>query len=280
MTKTIYLSTKDHSVSGEIFDLEYNSESDLLKTIPQPPESQLGNYYQSEDYISHTDSKRTLFEKVYHWVRSFALKSKLNLIQPWKAANSRLLDIGAGTGDFLSEATKSGWQTTGFEPSESARKIALGKEVTLTDDLKNLPDSSFDAITMWHVLEHVPDVDVQILELKRLLKPTGILVIAVPNFKSYDAKIYGSFWAAYDVPRHLTHFSRQSISRLFANHHMELIKYKPMWFDAFYVSLLSEKYRSGSMKPIKSLFNGLISNIKGCFSGEFSSHIYLIRHKA
>lgn len=268
---------KDHSVSGEFFRLKWDADLDLLKTDPQPSADTLGRYYESDDYISHTDAKRGLFEKVYHLVRSVALSSKLRLISEERKNGNALLDIGAGTGDFLLAATKRKWNAVGFEPSAEARRHAASKGVQLVEDLSTLDDHSFDVITMWHVLEHVPDVPAQIKELKRLMKPGGLLVIAVPNFKSYDAKIYKSHWAAYDVPRHLTHFSRNAVQKLFSREGLQVITHKPMWFDAFYVSLLSEKYRSGSMKPAKSLLNGLISNIKGLFSGEYSSHIYLIR---
>lgn len=272
---SFYKKVKDLSVSGEVFELYHDTDFDLLKTQPVP--ENLDRYYQSADYISHTDGKRSLFEKVYHLVKTWSLKQKLQLIQSELGRKGSILDIGAGTGDFLVTAKSTGWDVCGFEPSESARTLAIQKGVKLTPQTQELPDQTFDVITMWHVLEHVPDVDAQISELKRLLKPGGLIVIAVPNFKSHDAEVYGEFWAAYDVPRHLTHFSRQSIAKLFGQQGLELKKYKPMWFDSFYVSLLSEKYRSGSMKPVKSLFNGLISNIKGMKSGEFSSHIYLIR---
>ena len=132
---------------------------------------------------------------------------------------------------------------------------------------------------MWHVLEHVPDLDFQIQQLKRLLKPNGTVIIAVPNFKSYDAKYYKSFWAAYDVPRHLWHFSKTAIEKLFANRNMKLIKIKPMWFDSFYVALLSEKYKNGKMNFIKGFFIGLISNCSGIVKKEFSSHIYIIKNQ-
>lgn len=172
-----------------------------------------------------------------------------------------------------------GWNITGIEPSDKAKEIAISKGVTFSYSLENLEDHTFDVITMWHVLEHVPDLDFQMQQLKRLLKPNGTIIIAVPNFKSYDANHYKSFWAAYDVPRHLWHFSKTAIEKLFANQNMKLIKVKPMWFDSFYVSLLSEKYKNGKMNFIKGFFIGLISNCSGIVKKEFSSHIYIIKNQ-
>lgn len=276
--KTLFLSVKDHSVSGENFELYHNQDLDLLVTQPQPQIKDLGKYYESEDYISHTDGKRSLFEKLYHLIKNIAIKNKLNLINALQGQKGNLLDIGAGTGDFLKAAINDGWKTTGIEPSEKAKSIAMQKGVSFAADLTSLEDHSFDVITMWHVLEHVPDLEVQIKELKRLLKPTGTILVAVPNFNSYDAKHYGKFWAAYDVPRHLWHFSKTAIRKLFANENLQLEKVLPMKFDAFYVSLLSEKYKTGKMNYISAFMTGLKSNWKAGATKEFSSHIYVVKN--
>lgn len=274
---TSYLKVKDHSVSGEEFELLLDPELQLLKTIPQPSIQNLGSYYESEDYISHTDSKRSLFEKLYHAVKQKALRDKVKLITGLTGSKGNLLDIGAGTGDFANEAQKSGWTVSGFEPSEKARTIAKFKGVVLVDDTAELSDGTFDVITMWHVLEHVPDVEKQITELKRLVKPGGHIIIAVPNFKSFDANYYGAYWAAYDVPRHLLHFSKTAIEKLFGEHDIKLVKILPMKFDSFYVSLLSEKYKTGKMSFVKGFITGMRSNLKGMSSGEYSSHIYILK---
>lgn len=273
-----YLLVKDYSVSKETFSLLYNKEYDLLKTYPTPSLDVLGKYYESEDYISHTDSKRTLFEKLYHFVKVRAIKSKVALITKENSSKGNLLDIGAGTGDFLTEAKNQGWTTLGYEPNASAKTLAENKGVVFTDDIFVLPNASFDVITMWHVLEHVPNLEEYIANLKRLLKPGGTIIIAVPNYKSFDAHYYGRFWAAYDVPRHLWHFSKKSIQRLFSDHDLKLFHVKPMWFDSFYVSMLSEKYKTGKMSLIKGGFIGLRSNVSGIFKKEFSSHIYVIKN--
>ena len=277
--KKHFLTVKDYSVSGETFDLYYDETLDMLITHPQPSLENLGKYYESEDYISHTDNKRSLFEKLYHFIKSIALKNKLNLINSLQPQKGRILDVGAGTGDFLSVAKNNGWQTIGVEPSEKAKEIAKNKGVSFVAATSELENHSFDVISMWHVLEHVPDLDKQIKELKRLLKPTGTLIIAVPNFKSFDAQHYGKFWAAYDVPIHFWHFSKTAIKKLFEKETMQLEKILPMKFDSFYVSLLSEKYKSGKMNFVKAFFIGLQSNVKASQNFEYSSHIYILKNK-
>lgn len=274
-----FITVKDFSVSGESFSLLLNEEYQILKTYPQPTLDKLGSYYEFEDYISHTDGKRTLFEKMYHFIKRKAIRDKVKLINSYQPVKGRILDIGAGTGDFLLECKNQNWDILGIEPNDKAKGIALGKGVKFGDTIEKLESNFFDVITMWHVLEHVPDVEHQVAELKRLLKPSGTIIIAVPNFKSYDANHYKEFWAAYDVPRHLWHFSKTAIEKLFDKQNMNLEDIKPMWFDSFYVSLLSEKYKSGKMNFISGFFIGLISNVSGFFKNEFSSHIYVLKNK-
>jgi 2-polyprenyl-3-methyl-5-hydroxy-6-metoxy-1,4-benzoquinol methylase len=274
----VYLTVKDHSVSKETFGLHHDEKLDLLITFPKPTETELPSYYESEDYISHTDGKRTLFEKVYQYIKNIALKNKLDLINGLQPEKGNLLDIGAGTGDFLAVAKQNGWKITGIEPNEKAKNIAINKGISFVENSELLEKESFDTITMWHVLEHVPDLDFQIKELKRLLKPNGTILIAVPNFNSYDAKHYGSYWAAYDVPRHLWHFSKTAIKLLFEKQDLHLQKVLPMKFDAFYVALLSEKYQKGKMNLINAFLVGLKSNFKGSRNLEYSSHIYVIKN--
>ncbi|MQP23948.1 methyltransferase domain-containing protein [Flavobacterium sp. LMO8] len=274
-----FITVKDFSVSGESFSLLLNEEYQILKTHPQPTLDKLGSYYEFEDYISHTDGKRTLFEKMYHFIKRKAIRDKVSLINSYQPLKGRILDIGAGTGDFLLEAKNQNWEILGIEPNDKAKGIAVGKGIKFGDTIEKLESNSFDVITMWHVLEHVPDVEHQVAELKRLLKPSGTIIIAVPNFKSYDANHYKEFWAAYDVPRHLWHFSKTAIENLFDKQNMNIEDIKPMWFDSFYVSLLSEKYKTGKMNFISGFFIGLISNVSGFFKKEFSSHIYVLKNK-
>lgn len=278
---TKYLSVKDHSVSGEEFQLLHNEEFDMLETYPQPSLGKLPEYYKSEDYISHTDSRRNAFEKIYQFVKSISLKRKLKLINSVSEHSKTLLDVGCGTGDFLKLAKANNWIICGIEPNENARKIANQKtnqSIFEVEHLLNIEAHSFDVITLWHVLEHLPKLDDHILIFKKLLKSDGRLIIAVPNFKSHDAKWYKKYWAAYDVPRHLWHFSKTSISKLVAKEDMIVEKHLPMTFDSFYVSLLSEKYKSGYMNFFKAFWTGWRSNMKAKNTGEYSSLIYIIKN--
>lgn len=280
--KNAYLSVKDFSVSGEMFDLIHNKGFDYLETKPKPSAEKLPDYYKSEDYISHTDSKRNLFEKTYHFIKGMALKRKLRLINSYSNDEKSLLDIGCGTGDFLQVAKTKQWNVYGIEPNERARSIANKKTnnaVFDIDELSKFEASSFNIITLWHVLEHLPNLEEQISMFKKLLKPNGVLIIAVPNYKSYDAKYYKNFWAAFDVPRHLWHFSKTSIKKLVALENLQVEKSLPMIFDAFYVSLLSEKYKTGKMNILKGFWIGFVSNLKAITSKEFSSIIYCIKNK-
>ncbi|WP_290568051.1 class I SAM-dependent methyltransferase [Leeuwenhoekiella sp. UBA6783] len=277
MTKKANLKIKDYSISQEEFTLVYDEVLDMFSTDPVP--DNLGKYYLSENYISHTDSNDGLFEKVYHWVKNYMLKKKVNLISSY-VEKGTLLDIGAGTGDFLNQAKKSGWEVTGIEPSAAARKRAFEKAINLFEEDAKVGERKFDVITMWHVLEHVPDVEKQIEWIKNHLSTDGVLIVAVPNFNSYDAKYYKNFWAAWDVPRHLHHFSSKSIKTLFEKNGFNLMEQKPLIFDSFYVSLLSEKYKSTSLlKPVSAFMIGLRSNWRARQTKEYSSIIYVLKSR-
>ena len=275
-----FLAVKDYTVSQEIFSLYYNRAYDLLLTDPIPPKEILGNYYQSENYISHTDGKRNLFERLYQGVKKIALRKKVDLLFKQNNTVGSLLDIGCGTGDFLVEAKKRGWTTTGFEPNDKASELAAKKGITIAKQLSDLPDHSFDVITLWHVLEHIPNLEEQIIVLRRLLKPEGKLIVAVPNYKSYDAMHYKEYWAAFDVPRHIWHFSQKSITTIFSQFDFKVDELQPMLFDSFYVSLLSEEYKSGKKNWIKAFFVGLRSNVEARNSMEYSSLIYCLSKTA
>ena len=282
-----YVSCKDHLVSGEKFDLLLDDSLDLLMTNPKPDDKDLGKYYESEEYISHTDAKKSMVDVLYQMVRNYTLKKKLSLINSFNTEEKNILDIGAGTGDFLKICSDNGWKVSGVEPNASARDIASQKSkengghfFETIDDLKKEDNVflGFDVITMWHVLEHVPNLDETIFNLKKLLKPEGVLIVAVPNFKSYDAAYYKQFWAAYDVPRHLWHFSQTAIRRLFFFQGMEVVNTLPMKFDSFYVSLLSEKNKNQKMNFLNAFLIGLRSNIKAKKTNEYSSLIYVIKN--
>ena len=270
-----YLTATDFSVSREEFDLLLDEKLDMLVTQPQPKD--LSKYYDSEAYISHTDSKNSFFDKTYQFVKRFNLKSKLALASKYASNTKSILDIGSGTGDFLLLAKQKGWFTSGVEPNAMARRKSKEKEVEVLAELGEIKEGQFQIITLWHVLEHLPDLEVQLKTIENLLRDDGALIVAVPNFKSCDANYYGNHWAAYDVPRHLWHFSRKSIEAIFANFHMKVIETKPMWFDAFYVSILSEKYKGSKFSIPRGLVVGLYSNVKAIFTKQPSSLIYVLK---
>lgn len=270
-----YLKTKDFFLSQDEFELLYDEETDMLVTYPQPKD--LNYYYESNEYISHSDSTTTFFEKLYKLIKNHNLGKKLRLVENYVDAEKSLLDVGAGTGDFLAFAKKKAWEVEGVEPNKTAQAIANKKGLVLHSDISLIDEKRFDVITLWHVLEHLPDLNGQIKKLTSMLKDGGTLFVAVPNYRSYDARHYGKYWAAFDVPRHLWHFSKNTITILFERNNFKLIKTKPMWFDSFYVSLLSERYKNGRKNWIKAFVIGGWSNIKGIFTKEYSSHIYILK---
>ena len=281
-TNQIHLKLKDHAVSGDAFELRYDDSRALLYTYPKPTLSALSSYYPETNYISHTNQRRSLFDVLYHVVRYVSVKRKLRLLKPFQSKDGSLLDIGAGTGYFLRAAKNSGWDVTGIEPNASARTLANSKEpntVFGSETLQHLTPQSFDVITLWHVLEHLPDLDNDLKLFKKLLKPNGRIIIAVPNFKSFDALYFKDYWAAYDVPRHLWHFSQQSITYVFSEIQMKLESTHPLLMDAYYVSLLSNKLKTGSHRLLSSLRIGFLSNLKALKSGEYSSLIYVLKNK-
>lgn len=269
-----FLTTRD-SVTKEEFQLFYDPGLEMLVTKPQPKEME--KYYNSKSYISHTDASKSFTDKIYQVVKKYNLRKKVQLINRLSGAKKSVLDIGAGTGDFLLAAKQNGWTVMGMEPNLGAREKASEKGIGLVPNWEALPKDKFTSITLWHVLEHLPDLQNQIKQIISFLEEDGTLIVAVPNHRSFDAKHYAHFWAGYDVPRHLWHFSQTSIQKLFSGHGMKIVETKPMVFDAFYVSLLSEKYRTGKPKFLKAFFVGLRSNLLALRSREYSSLIYCIK---
>jgi len=271
----LFLKTKDFSISGETFELHWDENLDMLVTHPQP--ENIERYYESEDYISHTDAQKSFSDKLYHLVKKKNLRNKVQLIENQQNKVKSLLDIGAGTGDFLVTAQSKGYEVAGVEPNKKARQLAEQKGVVLKSGLEAFSKAKFQTITLWHVLEHLPNLEQQIGKIVSLLEDDGTLIVAVPNFKSYDAQHYGTYWAGYDVPRHLWHFSKTSVTKLFEGHKMRVTSIRPMWFDAFYVSMLSEKYMGNKMYLISAFLVGLWSNLKAIFTKEHSSLIYILK---
>jgi len=277
--KNAFMEVQDHMISKETFQLAECSNCGFVFTSPRPHLSVLADYYKSEDYISHSSSKKGLINSLYLMVRSFTLRKKVNLIQQF-TNKGKVLDIGSGTGHFVAALQQANIDVVGVEPDQDARSFAWREhkvELQSKEALKGFDSNSFDAITLWHVLEHIPSLDEDISEVYRLLKEDGKLFIAVPNRNSYDAKNYLSYWAAYDVPRHLHHFREKDIKQLFQRNSFQLINTLPMRFDAYYVSMLSEKYKNGNF--LKGILVGWLSNMKAKKSGGFSSQIYVLGKK-
>jgi len=277
---TEVLTVKDFTVSNETFVITECTDCSLRFTQGIPCETAIQRYYQSSAYISHSNTKKGFINRVYHWARYFTMMSKEALVKKATKKNvGMLLDVGSGTGTFVHTMVKAGWNVSGLEPDAEARATGVKKyncDIYPAEELFRLPEGTYDAITMWHVLEHVHQLDAYIVQLKKLLAPNGKLIIAVPNYTSKDAATYQEYWASYDVPRHLYHFSPASIRRLMELHGLKVIATKPMWFDSFYICMLSEKYKNGSIA--KAFWNGLSSNFNAWMHKEqCSSLIYIIQ---
>jgi len=275
------LVAKDHTVSQKDFSIWHCNDCTARFTQDVPAQDAIGDYYASENYISHSDTKKGIINSLYHLVRKRTLAAKRSLlINETKMLKGTILDIGCGTGAFLHSMQEADWNITGLEPDAVARNKAAELYQLHPQEpgkLFELPAASFNAITMWHVLEHVHELHAYIKQIASLLATNGKLFIAVPNYTSKDADIYKEHWAAYDVPRHLYHFSPQSMEKLLTTYNLKLITCKPMWFDSFYVSMLSEQYKNGKGNIIKAVFNGFISNLKALGNTrKCSSVIYVI----
>lgn len=273
------LTVKDFTVSHELFPVMECNDCSLRFTQDIPCETAIQQYYQSANYISHSNTKKGIVNRLYHFARFFTMLSKEALVKnATKKQVGMLLDVGCGTGVFVHSMVKAGWNVVGIEPDKDARALALKKyncDIYSAEELFILPEATYDAITLWHVLEHVHGLDAYIDQLKKLLAPGGKLIIAVPNYTSNDAAVYKEYWASYDVPRHLYHFSPASMRKLMELHGLKVIATKPMWLDSFYICMLSEKYRKGNL--LKAVWNGTVSNLKALFNKEkCSSLVYVI----
>ncbi|HLG04338.1 MAG TPA: class I SAM-dependent methyltransferase [Bacteroidia bacterium] len=271
---------RDHTATQEDFRIVECMQCGFAFTSPRPADERLGAYYASKDYISHSNTKKGLISGLYQVVRKRTLRGKLGLLNKEAAAKGSILDIGCGTGEFLNVCKTGGWKVIGVEPNEEARKKAIANyELDVREEiyLATAAPGSFDAITLWHVLEHIPRLHERLRQLKSLLKADGVLIIAVPNRSSHDAAYYGKFWAAYDVPRHLWHFRPQDMRKLLDRFGFSVQQVLPMRYDSYYVSMLSEKYKTGGINFLRAVYRGWLSNRKAGME-KWSSQIYVIRH--
>lgn len=274
-----YIICKDHTVSNENFAIVQCNACDFLFTNPRPSGESLSSYYESEDYISHQNKSNSLTNFVYRIARKFTLKSKLKLIESFGLPSKTLLDIGCGTGHFIETCKDAGWSVSGVEPNNTARTRAQKTTPNIYEQLDDIAHNNIDVITMWHVLEHIPDINHLLSTVHSLLTKNGRFVVAVPNINSYDAQLYKQHWAAYDVPRHLYHFSSSTMAKMMKKHNFKIVQALPMKLDAYYVSLLSEKHnKPGVSNYVNAFINGYKSNsYANKHNNNFSSLIYIIR---
>lgn len=275
------LSAKDYTVTHEIFEIVECQSCQLRFTNPRPKANEAGKYYQSEEYISHSNTQKGFINQLYHQVRKITLRQKTNWIEPYKKGNKKLLDIGCGNGHFLHASKERGWSITGMElDPETANRASDLLQQAIHPSIENIhKDETFDLISMWHVLEHVYELDEYFSFFQQQLSPTGKLLLALPNHLSYDAEVFQEHWAAYDVPRHIYHFNPKTLEILAHKHGFKLIKSKGQIFDSFYIALLSNQYKYGNKKIISSFVIGLLSNIKAYIkTGNYSSNLYILEH--
>lgn len=270
---------KDHFLSQELFEVFSCAKCDLLFTNPRPDPQEIGKYYASENYISHTDKGNSIINQIYKLARTFTIRQKSKMLTSL-TNNKSILDIGCGTGELISHLQKEGWEVCGVEPDDNARKIALSKiDSGVMADISDLPDTKYAIITLWHVLEHVHNLHKYFQLFVNQLDTNGKLVIAVPNHESYDADHYKNSWAAYDVPRHLYHFNQNAIKSLASQYGFTLKNVNPMYLDSYYVSMLSEKYTNGKNNFLKAFYTGLRSNFKASKNKNYSSLIYIFSNE-
>lgn len=278
-----FLKCTDFFVSEEEFQIKKCNSCGFKITENIEDENNIGKYYQSENYISHSNTSKGLVNSVYHTVRKYMLGNKRKLVENVSATpKGQILDIGTGTGFFLNEMKQKGWQITGTEKSSDAREFTkkeFNLDILPTDELFNIQENSFDIITLWHVLEHIHQLNKNMEQFFRLLKKDGKLIIAVPNHNSYDATHYREFWAAYDLPRHIWHFAPKQMQIFGKKHGFSLLNIHTMPFDAFYVSLLSEKYKKSKIALLKGMFHGKISWFTSLFKPEKCSSVIYVFEK-
>jgi 2-polyprenyl-3-methyl-5-hydroxy-6-metoxy-1,4-benzoquinol methylase len=275
----LFLECEDYTVSRETFTIQECGGCNFRFTNPRPNENEIGPYYKSEAYISHTNSGKGIVNTIYKQVRKYTLAKKFKLVSGLVKGNS-ILDYGSGAGAFLNHCKQNNWKVKGVEADHETRERVVKEfdlEILTPGQISTLKKQEFDVITLWHVLEHVHQLKDTIGALRDSLKNDGALLIAVPNCDSFDAGHYGREWAAYDVPRHIYHFRPSDIANLFSGIDMVVERTMPMVFDAYYVSMLSEKHGASTGAFIKGMWNGLMSNIKGDPEKSYSSQIYILR---
>lgn len=276
-----FLKSKDYFLNNDEFTIVSCENCGLRFTNPRPDAIEILKYYESNEYISHNAQKQNFFNIIYRQVRTVSIRRKFLLVKRFSNGNN-LLDIGCGTGEFIAYCSKKGFTTTGVEPNENARKFAIDslyQKVKPESFFDEVYPGSFDVVTLWHVLEHIHDLNGRMGKIAALLKPSGTLIIALPNSNSWDAIHYQNFWAAYDLPRHLYHFTPDTLKKLAVKYGFNVKEILPLKFDAYYISLISEKYKYGHENYFHAILNGIKSNRSASKSKEnYSSLVYILKH--
>ncbi|MFK5854611.1 MAG: class I SAM-dependent methyltransferase [Bacteroidota bacterium] len=272
-----YINTKDYFFTQDNFSLTKCLDCDFVFTNPIP--TNLGKYYDTPDYLSHNTDDNGMMGSSYSYLRNINIKRKYNLVKRYNTSG-KFLDIGCGTGELLKYFKDNNWVVQGIEPNNSARELAKTKyniNVAEENELDHIQPNSLDVISMWHVLEHVPNLHKRLEQISKLIKKSGTVFIALPNLDSPDSKKYKEYWSALDVPRHLHHFTQQTFEKLISYHGMKLIHAEPMKLDSYYVSMLSEKYKKNSFYLVSAFISGIISNFKAKKKNSYSSMIYVVK---
>ena len=278
---TLKFKAKDYTVSNELFHIVTCNSCQLIYTNPRPAANEAGPYYHASAYISHSDTNEGIVNKLYHAVRKFTLRSKTNWIEPEKKGNKELLDIGCGNGHFLAAAKQKGWNINGVElDPETAARAAKLTGLRIAPSLQEIAsEKKFQVITLWHVLEHVYELEEYFQFFKNRLAKEGKLLLALPNPASFDANYFEEYWAAYDVPRHIYHFTPATITALAAKYGFKLQKSRGLIFDSFYISLLSNEYKTGNKRLLHSFLIGFVSNLRAMLGKpNYSSNLYTFEH--
>lgn len=268
---------KDHLVTQQEFQLHVTEPHHYLATYPIPDTSILSEYYDHPDYHSHNEDQNNFTSRVFHGIKTINTKYKIHIVKNNVTERNSILDYGCGTGYFLQNIKKKFENIQGIEPNPQAKQLAQKRSIPVVSARENTNGTPYSCITLWHVLEHIPDLDTTLQWLHSHLTEQGTLFIAVPNHASYDACYYKTHWAGWDVPRHLWHFTKPTLTSLLEEHHFRVIKFLPLPFDAFYVSLLSERYQNNSHPMLQAILRGFISNAYSLTTRQPSSFIAVVK---